>query len=285
MRLEADVVENAGLVEVPGLQPHIALDAEFLGVQVIQSTAHHGSNQGILGELADILRNNVLAVTHDGNTVAEFKELFQLMRNKQDGHALGLQAANRLHQLSDFFFTQRRSRLVHNDKLRIQRYGLSDLHHLLKTGAQLAALHLYIDLRMTQGSQSFRSLLMHSGIVQKQTLFHGTSHENIVRNRKLLDDVQFLVHAGNTRLTGLNRISEDDLFAVNEDVSLFRIVNAGQHLDQGGLASAIFANQTVDLTGSDSNGHVFQCNDTRKTFGNIFQFDDIFAHGITSFLS
>ena len=207
------------------------------------------------------------------------------MRNKQDGHALGLQAADRFHQLGDLLLAQRRCGLIHDDELCIQRHGLCDLHHLLKTGTQLAALHFYIDFRMAQRSQGFSSLLMHSGIIQKQALFHGTSHENIVRNRKLLDDVQFLIHAGDACLAGLNRIPEDDLFAVNEDVSLFRIVNAGQHLDQGGLTGAIFADQAMDLTRSDTNGHVFQCNDTRKTFGNIFQFDDIFAHGITSFLS
>ena len=285
MGLEADIVQHTGLIEVPALQPHVALHTEFLGIQVIQCTAHHGGDQGVLRQITDILGDDVLAVTHDGHAVTEFKEFFQLMRNKQDGHALGLEAADRFHQLRDLLLTQRGGRLVHNDELCIQRNGFGDLHHLLKTGTQLAALHFYINLRMTQRSQRFRSLLMHSGIIQKQALFHGTSHENIVRNRKLLDDVQFLIHAGNTCLTGLNRIPEDDLFAVNEDVSLFRIVHAGQHLDQGGLAGAIFANQAMDLARSDANGHVFQCNDTRKTFGNIFQFDDIFAHGITSFLS
>ena len=135
---------------------------------------------------------------------------------------------------------------------------------------------------MAQGSQCLLGLLVHSGIVQKQALFHGASHENIVRNGKLLDNVQLLIHAGDACLTGLNRISEDDLLAVDKNVSLLRSVYAGQHLDQGGLTGAILADQTVDLTGSDANGHIFQCNDTRKTFGNIFQFNDIFAHVITS---
>ena len=79
MGLKADIVQDAGLVEALGLQPHLALGAEFLGIQVIQSTAHHGVDEGVLREVHGILGDDVLAVTHDGHTVAELKELFQFM--------------------------------------------------------------------------------------------------------------------------------------------------------------------------------------------------------------
>ena len=278
-------MEDAGLVEVPGLQPHVALDAEFLGIEVVQRPAHHGGDQGILRHVADVLGDDVFAVAHDGNTVAELKEFFQLVRDKQDGHALGLQAPDGFHQLCDLLFAQRGGGFVHDDQLGVQGNSLGDLHHLLLADAQLAAFHFYIDLGVTQSLEGLGGLPVHSGIVQKQTLFHGAPHENIIRNRQLLDNVQLLVHTGDSRLPGLNRVLENDLLAVNKDVSLLRSMDAGEHLDQGGFACAVFSDQTVDLTGSDANGHIFQCDDTRKTLGNIFQFDDILAHGITSFLS
>ena len=106
--LEGDVMEHTGLIEVPGLQPHVALGAEFLGIQVVQSTAHHGGDQGILRHVADIFRNDVLAVPHNGDAVTQFKEFFQLVGDEQNGHALGLEAANRVHQLGDLLFAQRR---------------------------------------------------------------------------------------------------------------------------------------------------------------------------------
>lgn len=98
----------------------------------------------------------------------------------------------------------------------------------------------------------------------------------------MLDDIQLLVYAGDASFPGLNRVLENDLLAVNEDVSLLRSMDTGQYLDQSGFAGAVFSDQTVDLTGPDANGHIFQCDDTRKKLGNIPQFDDVFAHVITS---
>ncbi|CAN4041162.1 hypothetical protein BBBGCB_BBBGCB_06260, partial [Dysosmobacter welbionis] len=53
------------------------------------------------------------------------------------------------------------------------------------------------------------------------------SHENVIRDRQLLDDVQLLVYAGNARLAGLDGVVEDDLLAVHVDLPLLRSVNAG----------------------------------------------------------
>ena len=206
------------------------------------------------------------------------------MRDEQDGHALGLQAPDGLHQLIDLLLAQGGGRLVHDDQLGIQRHSLGDLHHLLLAGAQLAAFHFDIDLGVAQRSQCLLGLLIHSGIIQKAVFLNGASHENVIRDRQLFDNVQLLVHAGDARLAGLDGVVENDLLAVHIDLPLLRSVNAGEHLDQGGFAGAIFADQAVDLSRPDANRHIFQCDDTRKTFGNVLQFDNVLAHGITSFL-
>ena len=244
-------MEDAGLVEVPGLQPHVALDAELFGIQVVQRPAHHGVDQGVLRHVTDVLGDDMFAVPHDGDPVAELEQLFQFMRDEQDGHALGLQAPDRLHQLVDLLLAQGGSRLVHDNQLGVQRHSLGDLHHLLLAGTQLAAFHFNINFGMAQRGQGLLGFLVHSGVVQK-AVFLG--------------------------------VVEDDLLAVHVDLPLLRSVNAGEHLDQGGLAGAIFADQAVDLSRPDANRHIFQCDDTRKTFGNVLQLDNILAHGITSFL-
>ena len=284
MGLEAHVVEDAELIEVLRLQPHVALDAELLGIEVIQRPAHHGGDQGVLRHVGDVLGDDVLAVPHDSDPVAQLKELFQFMRDEQDRHALGLQAPDGGHQLLDLLLAQGGGRLVHDDQLGIQRHSLGDLHHLLLAGAQLAAFHFDVDLGVAQGRQCLLGLLVHSGVVQKAVLLDGASHENVICDRQLLDDVQLLVHAGDARLAGLDGVVEDHLLAVHVDLPLLRSVNAGEHLDQGGLAGAILADQAVDLSRPDANRHIFQCDDTRKTFGNVLQFDNVLTHGITSFL-
>ena len=285
MGLEAHVVEDAELIEVLRLQPHIALDAELLGIQVVQRPAHHGGDQGVLRHVADILGHDELTVPHDGDPVAELEQLFQFMRDEQDGHALGLQAPDGLHQLIDLLLAQGGGRLVHDNQLGIQRHSLGDLHHLLLAGAQLAAFHFDIDLGVAQRSQCLLGLLIHSGIIQKAVFLNGASHENVIRDRQLFDNVQLLVHAGDARLAGLDRVVEHDLLAVHIDFPLLRHMHAGEHLDQGGFAGAILTDQAVDLSRSDANRHIFQSDDTRKTFGNVLQFDNVLTHGmITSFL-
>ena len=137
---------------------------------------------------------------------------------------------------------------------------------------------------MTQSFQSIFCLFIHSGVIQQETLFHGSSHENIVHNRQLRNNVQLLIDTGNTGFPGLDRVAEDLLLAIHKNLALFGIMYTGQYLDQGRLTGTVLADQAMDFTRSDANRHAFQCNDTRKTLGNIFQFDDILAHGITSFL-
>ena len=114
-----------------------------------------------------------------------------------------------------------------------------------------------VDLRMSQCFQRFLRLGVHPGIIQQQSLLNGTPHKNVIRDRQLLDDVQLLIHTGDACLAGLNRVFENDLLAVHKDFPFFRSVNAGEHLDQGGFTCAVFSDQTVDLTGSDADRHIF----------------------------
>ena len=111
---------------------------------------------------------------------------------------------------------------------------------------------------------------MHSGIVQKAVFLDGASHKNVIRHRQLLDDVQLLVDTGDTGFAGLDGIAEGLFLAIHENLALLRRMDAGEHLDEGGLAGAVLTDQAVDFSRPNANGHVFQCDDTRKSFGNVF---------------
>ena len=142
----------------------------------------------------------MLAVPNHGDAVAEFKEFLQLVGDEENGHALGLQVPDRLHQLCDLLLAQGGGGFIHDDELGVQGDGLGDLHHLLLAHAQLAALHMNVNLRVAQGLQRLLGLPVHPGIVQQDALFNGAPHKHIVRHRELLDNVQLLIDAGNARL-------------------------------------------------------------------------------------
>ena len=270
MGLEADILQDAGLVEVPGLQPDLALLAEFLGVEVVQSTADHGLDQGVLGHILDIFGNDVLAVTHNGDAVAQFEKLFEFVGNEQHGDAPGFQTTDGGHQLRDLFLTEGGGGLVHDDQLCVQRDRLGDLDHLLQADAQLAALSLNVDLGMTQRGEGPAGFLVHLGVVQERALLDGPAHEHVVRDGQLLDDIQFLINAGDTCFPGLDGVAEGHLAAIHKDLALFGDIDTGEDLDQGGFTGAVLTDQSMDLAGTDAQGHALQSHDTGEPFYDIF---------------
>ena len=66
-----------------------------------------------------------------------------------------------------------------------------------------------------------------------------------------VDQVQLLVDGGDTEPEGGLRVGQPDLFAAPADLPLVRLVCTGQHLDQGGLAGTVLAQQTVHLSRGD----------------------------------
>ena len=57
-------------------------------------------------------------------------------------------------------------------------------------------------------------------------------------------------------------------------------MNAGDHLDEGGLAGAVFTQQGLDLAAAD--GEVYTLNDLHraKGFGDIIQAQNAVTHGV-----
>ena len=125
-------LQYAGLLQMLDLEHRLsALYADLLRELVVQRTAYHRGDQGVVVPAADVARLDVLAVTDNRNAVAELEQLFEFMGYKDDADAACLQFTAGLHQLLDLFFAQRRGRLVHNDHFCVDENRLGDLDHLL----------------------------------------------------------------------------------------------------------------------------------------------------------
>ena len=148
------------------LECHFALGAEFLREQVVQCSAYHSGNQRIIGPILDIAGINVLTVSNDFYAVTQLKQLFQLMRYKDDADAAVTQLATGFHELCNFLLTQRGGRLVHNNHFCINQNRLGDFNHLLYAHAKGSCRLFRINV-LSQRRHDFLCLFMH-GLVIKQ---------------------------------------------------------------------------------------------------------------------
>ena len=182
-----------------------ALYADFLRELVVQRTAYHRGDQGVVVPAADVARLDVLAVTDNRNAVAELEQLFELMGYKDDADAACLQFTAGLHQLLDFLLAQRGGRLVHNDHFCVDENRFRDLDHLLNAHAEVAGRlgRVYV---LTERRHNFLCLLVHGRVVEQIALLEPLVDKNVVRNAQQLFNIQLLISAGDARSSGLVRV-------------------------------------------------------------------------------
>ena len=77
--------------------------------------------------------------------------------------------------------------------------------------------------------------------------------------------LEFLMHHADAAGRGVARAGEHDLFAVNEDPSGVRRVEAGRHVHQRRFAGAVLAQQRMDFAGSRLELRVVEGDEIRQT--------------------
>ena len=262
--------EDTALLQVFDLQERVfALLAIFLRELVIQATANHRSDQRIIVPILGITGLDELAVADNRNAVAQFKQLFELMRYEHDADAAALQFTAGLEQLLNFLLAEGGGRLVHDDHLGIDQNRLGDLDHLLDAHTEGAGRLARVNI-LAQGSHDFLGLLVHGGVVEQAALLDPLVDENVVGNAHQRLNIQLLVYAGDTSGRGLIRVLELLELSFDVDLAFIRLMYAGQHLDQRGLTRAVLTDQAKDLTRLDVQVHVVQCDDAREQLHRIF---------------
>ena len=84
-------------------------------------------------------------------------------------------------------------------------------------------------------------------------------------------------HADTQRI-GRARIFDLCLFAVHEDLALFRLIKAEQDAHQRRFTGAVLAQKGVDLAIADAQGDVVIRDDARKHLRDVQQLDRIVVH-------
>ena len=78
-----------------------------------------------------------------------------------------------------------------------------------------------------------------------------------------------LVDHADAVAVGIARGADDDLLAVDEDLSLVGEIDAGEHIHQRGLAAAVFTQQGQNFTAAHAQGDILVGHDRAEGFGNV----------------
>ena len=161
------------------------------------------------------------------------------------------QALQHVEDLRDVGGGERGSRLVEDEDARLAGERLGDLDHLPPRQRQV----LDQRERMDVGRSGTRQRLLGDGAlllaVDHAEALRRVADDDIVGDRKVRDERQFLEDANDAGIVGSRRRSEGYLLAVEYHLALVRLDDARHDLDERRFAGAVLAEDAVDLPGID----------------------------------
>ena len=161
------------------------------------------------------------------------------MRDVEDGDAGLGGPADQIEEIVGFHIVQCGGGFVQDQNPRIGGEHLRDFDQLLLgygAGADLnAGIQLQADLLQDAAGFGVHGLVVHEAV-----LFGQLAHEDVFRDGNGGDVVQFLMDYADARVPGLKGKVEVHGLSIHANLAGVRLIDAGQHLDEGGLARAVF---------------------------------------------
>jgi len=192
--------------------------------------------------------------------------------HEEDRDALGLELQDYFKQRLDFLFGERRGGFIHNDQLRVEHERAADGDHLLLRDGEGADQGVEVHVEIDPRDGLFGDLAHPFPVdklplrgefgVERQIFHHGEVREH---GKVLVDDLD----------AALDRLDGGDLrqvFAVELDIAGVHRIHAGDDLDEGGFAAAVFAGQAVNFAGHDLQGDILESMDAGEGFVDIDRF-------------
>ena len=206
----------------------------------------HAADDLVAVRRARLARGHDAAVLHDRDAVAEAEHVGQLVRDVDDGGAAVAQLAHHPEEVLVRFRRQRGGRLVHDDQPRavVQRAG--DLGQLLVGDRQLAGDPARVEARADDLEQLGRAPA-HAALVEHPGAAQLVAEEDVGRHAQLRDQAELLVDDDDVGAERVAGVAEVDDLAVEVDLALVGLVDAGDDLRQRRLAGAVLAHEPVDL--------------------------------------
>ena len=201
-------------------------------------------------DLAHRVGGDLLAVAEHGHPVGDHRQLVEAVADVDDPHAVLAQPLDHLEQGVDLAVGEDRARLVEDQDLGVVGEGLGDRDQLLLADGDVG------DPDVGQGAVQAEPVeqLVHlgplGGQVDQRAPGQLAADEDVLGHRQLAEQLRLLVDGGDAGVEGGRGVPAEALPG-HLDRALVGGLGAGDHLDQGGLARAVLADQRVHLPGTD----------------------------------
>ena len=278
--LQGHVLDGVVLVDLASyghvlyIQHHVAgLTGLFVHMEA-DIAAHHHGGQLLGGGVFRFHSADVLTLAQDGAAVSHGHDLVELMRDEENGLALGCQIPHDLHQFVDLLRGQHGGGFVEDQDLVVPVEHLQNLGALLHTHGdildQCVGIHVQTIL-LAEGQHLFAGVLL----LQKAVFRRLGAHDDVVQHREAFHQLEVLVHHADAQGVGVVGILDGHHLTVLFDDALLRLVQAEQNTHQRGFARAVFAQQGVDLALFQLQGDVVVGDNTGEPFGDVQHFNGI----------
>ncbi len=203
------------------------------------------------------------AVTQHHHPVRDLEDLVQPVRDVDHSHATVAQPAQGREQPAHLVGRQARGRLVENEDLRCGRQRARDRHQRFLGPAEALNAHVRIDVRANDVERRARALPCRAPIHHAETPRIAKGEADVLRNGHPVDQSEILMDERNRQVAErAGRIAPAERYAAR-----IQRVDAGEDLDERGLAGAVLAEQRQDLAGADLEVNVIKRERAAKALG------------------
>ena len=166
-------------------------------IHIGQFPSYHKTDHFVFTDLGYFFGDDMFSVSHNRECICNFVDFVHFMRNIYNRLLLFFQLSYHLEQLLHFSFRNGRSRLVHNDDIRIKRNSLYDCHHLHLGNTQFSHFfqwrNVYAKLLKQLPCSLYHGLFMDNTGFYRQFL----TRKDIFCHCQLRNKIQFLRNHGN----------------------------------------------------------------------------------------
>ncbi len=184
-------------------------------------------------------------MTHDGDVVGDLQHLVELVRDEDDGRAVGDEALQRLEELVDLIGHEHRGRLVEDEDLGAAEEHLEDLDPLALTDAELR--HLGVEVKF--GADTRHQLVEPRPgrpKVDYPAMRRFAPQNDVLEHREVVGEHEVLVHHADPGVDRVARRAHVESIPVDRDAARVRLVHPVEGFHEGRLPSAVLANDGVN---------------------------------------
>jgi hypothetical protein len=210
---------------------------------------------------------DLLAIVEHENLVAQPHHDLHVVFDDQDGLALVAQAPEHVQQLVEQRAVDPGGRFIEQDQLRIGHQHANELEQLLLAVREVAGVFLAQPLELDEGQQLLRPLPRRVD----RRVGHG---QQVLERRQLREYADHLEGAADAAPGDAVRLEPVDPLAVEQDRTAVQPLQAGNAVEQRGLARAVGPDQAADLAGRNRQRAVVDRRDAAELLGGILDFEN-----------